>query len=188
MKGEIFMKRMSLVLLLMSAAIAYGETQLTVYNQNFAVVKEQRSLKLEKGENEFRVTDITAHLEPDSVVLRDVKDADAIKILEQNYESDPLSEGLLLRKSEGKVVDFEVNNYQTNEKKIIQGKILRSGYVPHTSAFERYGYQYQMAQTIYSSPQGGGQPIVEVDGKIQFGLRGKPLFAALDPKAFLNTT
>lgn len=187
-KGEIFMKRTSLVLLLWYAAIAYGETQLTVYNQNFAVVKEQRTLKLDKGENELSVTDITAHLEPDSVVLRDVKDAGAIQILEQNYESDPLSEGLLLRKSEGKVIDFEVTNHQTNEKKIIQGKILRSGYVPHTSAYERYGYQYQIAQTIYSSPQGGGQPIVEVDGKIQFGLPGKPLFDALDPKAFLKPT
>src|SRR4030043_1939806 len=116
MKGEICMKRMSLVLLLMSAAIAYGETQLTVYNQNFAVVKEQRSLKLEKGENEFRVTDITAHLEPDSVVLRDVKDADAIKILEQNYESDPLSEGLLLRKWEGTAFDIVAERRQTNFK------------------------------------------------------------------------
>ncbi len=175
-------------MLLMCAAIAHGETQLTVYNQNFAVVKEQRLLELKKGENELRVTDITAHLEPDSVVLRDMKDADAIKILEQNYESDPLSEGLLLRKSEGKTIDFEITVPQTNEKKIIKGKILRSGYVPHTSAFQRYGYQYEMAQQMYASPQGAGQPIVEVDGKIQFGLPGKPIFESLDPKAFLKPT
>jgi hypothetical protein len=188
MKGEIFMKKESLAVLLICAAITYGETQLTVYNQDFAVVKEQRLLKLEKGENELRVSDITAHLEPDSVVLRDIKDANAIKILEQNYESDPLSEGLLLRKSEGKVLDFEVTIPQTNEKKIIKGKILRSGYVPHTSVFQRYGYQYTMAQQRYASPEGGGQPIVEVDGKIQFGLPGKPIFETLDPKAFLKPT
>jgi hypothetical protein len=188
MKGETFMKKTSLILLLMYSAIAYGETQLTVYNQDFAVVKEQRLLELKKGENELRVTDITAHLEPDSVVLRDIKDANAIQILEQNYESDPLSEGLLLRKSEGKVLDFEITVPQTNEKKIIQGKILRSGYIPHTSAFQRYGYQYEMTQRAYASPQGGGQPIVEVDGKIQFGLPGKPIFESLDPKAFLKPT
>ncbi len=175
-------------MLLICAAIAYGETQLTVYNQNFAVVKEQRTLDLKKGENELRVTDITAHLEPDSVVLRDIKDADAIQILEQNYESDPLSEGLLLRKSEGKIIDFEVINPQTNEKKIIKGKILRSGYIPHISALQRYGNQYEETQWAYSNPQGGGQPIVEVDGKIQFGLPGKPIFESLDPKAFLKPT
>jgi hypothetical protein len=122
------------------------------------------------------------------VVLRDLKKPGAIHILEQNYESDPLSEGLLLHKSEGKVLDFEITLPQTGEKKIVKGKILRSGYVPHTSALQRYGQQYSTRQMIYSQPQSGGQPIVEVDGKIQFGLPGKPIFDALDPKAFLKPT
>jgi hypothetical protein len=174
--------------LLVAAGPALAQTQLTIYNQNFATVKERRTLELKKGETEVRVSDITAHLEPDSVVLRDLKKADAIRILEQNYESDPLSEGLLLRKSEGKVLDFEITLPQTGEKKIVKGKILRSGYVPHTSAFQRYGQEYTMRQTIYSQPQGGGQPIVEVDGKIQFGLPGKAIFDSLDPKAFLKPT
>jgi hypothetical protein len=178
----------ALALALFWAAPALAQTQLTIYNQNFATVKERRTLELKKGDSEVRVSDITAHLEPDSVVLRDLKKPDAIRILEQNYESDPLSEGLLLRKSEGKVLDFEVTVPQTAEKKIVKGKILRSGYTPHISAFQRYGQQYSMRQMIYSQPQGGGQPIVEVDGKIQFGLPGKPIFDALDPKAFLKPT
>ena len=167
---------------------ARAGTQLTIYNQNFATVKETRTFTLPKGESEVRVTDITAHLEPDSVILRDLKNAGAICILEQNYESDPLSEGLLLRKSEGKTLDFEITVPQTGEKKIVKGKILRSGYVPHVQAFRRYGQQYSMTQMAYASPQGGGQPIVEVEGKIQFGLPGKPIFDALDPKAFLKPT
>ena len=182
------MKRMFPLVAFLAAAPVLAETQLTIYNQNFATVKESRTLNLKGGESEVRVTDITAHLEPDSVVLRDPKDPDAIRILEQNYESDPLSEGLLLRKSEGKVLDFEVTAPQTGEKKIVKGRVLRSGYVPHASAFQRYGQQYSMRQMIYSQPQGGGQPIVEVDGKIQFGLPGKPIFDALDPKAFLKPT
>jgi hypothetical protein len=170
------------------ASPAQSQTQLTIYNQNFATVKETRTLDLMKGETEVRVTDITAHLEPDSVVLRDLKKPGAIHILEQNYESDPLSEGLLLHKSEGKVLDFEITLPQTGEKKIVKGKVLRSGYVPHTSALQRYGQQYSMRQMINSQPQSGGQPIVDVDGKIQFGLPGKPIFDALDPKAFLKPT
>jgi hypothetical protein len=178
----------ALALALFMAGPVLAQTQLTIYNQNFATVKETRALELKKGESEVRVTDITAHLEPDSVVLRELKKPDAIRILEQNYESDPLSEGLLLRKSEGKVLDFEITLPQTGEKKIVKGKILRSGYVPHTSAFQRYGQQYAARQTVYSQPQGGGQPIVEVDGKVQFGLPGRPIFDALDPKAFLKPT
>jgi len=165
-----------------------AQTQLTVYNQNFASVKENRTLQLTRGENEIRVTDITAHLEPESVVLRALRRPDSIRVLEQNYESDPLSEGLLLRKSEGRVLGFEVVLPQTGEKKIVKGRVLRSGYIPHASAFQRYGQQYSNAQMFYSNPQGGGQPIVEVDGKIQFGLPGKPIFEALDPKAFLKPT
>jgi len=178
--------------LLLAAVLAVNvlsaQTQLTIYNQNFAVVKEQRVLDLKRGENEIRVTEITAHLEPDSVVLRDRNRPDSIQILEQNYESDPLSEGLLLRKSEGKVLDFEITLPQTGEKKIVSGRILRSGYVPHASAFRRYGQQYTATQMLYANPQGGGQPIVEVNGKIQFGLPGRPIFDSLDPKAFLKPT
>ncbi len=181
------MKSLFFVAMLATGAVS-AQTQLTIYNQNFAAVKEKRGLELAKGDNEIRVTDITAHLEPESVVLRDLRRPDSIRILEQNYESDPLSEGLLLRKSEGQVLDFEITVPQTGEKRIIKGKILRSGYVPHTSAFQRYGQQYASSQMIYANPQGGGQPIVEVDGKIQFGLPGKPIFDALDPKAFLKPT
>ncbi len=180
--------RSPLLFALLALSTAGAQTQLTVYNQNFATVKERRVLELVKGQNEVRVADITAHLEPESVVLRHLRQPDSIQILEQNYEADPLSEGLLLRKSEGKVLDFEISQPQTGEKKIIKGKILRSGYIPHTSALQRYGQQYQFNQMVYSSPEGGGQPIVEVDGKIQFGLPGKPIFDALDPKAFLKPT
>jgi hypothetical protein len=182
------MNRLLATVVFLAAAPVLAQTQLTVYNRDFATVKETRTLDLKEGENEVRVSDITAHLEPDSVILRDLKDPAALRILEQNYESDPLSEGLLLRKSEGKVLDFEITVPQTGEKKTVKGKVLRSGYVPHTSAFQRYGQQYAQRQMLYSQPQGGGQPIVEVDGKIQFGLPGKAIFEALDPLAFLKPT
>ena len=182
------MKPLRLAIFLAGGLTLWSQTQLTIYNQNFAVVKERRALELKQGENEVRITDLTAHLEPDSVVLRDLTRPGSILILEQNYESDPLSEGLLLCKSEGKLLDFEITMPQTGEKRIVKGKILRSGYVPHTSALRRYGQQYAYAQMQFSSPQGGGQPIVEVEGKIQFGLPGKPIFNALDPKAFLKPT
>ena len=104
---EVNMRSLPLVAVLVVSA-ANAQTQLTVYNQNFAAVKENRTLELSQGENEVRVTDITAHLEPESVVLRELRQPDSIRILEQNYESDPLSEGLLLRKSEGKLLDFEI--------------------------------------------------------------------------------
>jgi len=175
-------------LFLLFAASASAQTQLTIYNQNFAVVKEQRVLNVQRGVNEIRLTDITAHLEPDSVILRDLQHDGALQILEQNYESDPLSESLLLSKSEGKVVDFEITNPQTGEKRIVKGRVIRSGYVPHLEAFQTFGQQYANSQQMMSSPTGGGQPIIEVDGKVQFSLPGQPVFSGLDPAAFLKPT
>ena len=151
-----------------------NDTQLTIYNQNFAVVKGNRILELKKGENELRVTDITAYLEPESVILRDTDNPESLKILEQNYESDPLSEGLLLKKSEGKILDFEIANPKTGEKEIIKGKIIRSGYVPQ---YPYAGYGQSQAQ-----------PIIEVNGKIQFGLPGKPVFDSIESGGFLKPT
>ncbi len=180
---------------LIAAALAlagtalHAQVQVTIYNQGFATVKESHTLDLRQGENEARVSDLTAHLEPDSVVLRDLKNPGSLRILEQNYESDPLSEGLLLRKSEGRLLDFEITNPQTGEKRLVKGRILRSGYVPHRAAMQRYGAQYAQRQMVMAdSGEGGGQPIVEVDGKVQFGLPGRPLFDTLDPKAFLKPT
>ena len=179
---------MKLNFVLLVAAVgtsAWCQTQLTIYNQNFAAVKEKRVFDLKSGANEMRVSDITAHLEPDSVVLRDIQQPDAIRILEQNYEGDPLSQDLLLLKSEGKVIDFQIINPQTGEKRIVQGRILRSGYVPHYAAMQQYGQQYAVSQMATARAE---QPIVEVDGKVQFGLPGTPVFPALDPASFLKPT
>ncbi|MGA9930404.1 MAG: hypothetical protein WBQ13_05645, partial [Terriglobales bacterium] len=47
------------------------QPSLTIYNEDFAVVRQEIPLDLKSGENQVNVSDITMHLEPDSVVLRD---------------------------------------------------------------------------------------------------------------------
>jgi len=44
------------------------QPSLTIYNQNFAVVRQELPLSLKAGPNKIQVTDITMHLEPDSAV------------------------------------------------------------------------------------------------------------------------
>ena len=91
---------------LVFCGISVAAPSLTIYNQNFAVVRENLNLNLNKGINEVTFTDITAHLEPDSVVLRDPEGKRALQILEQNYRADPISQGLLLSLYEGKEIEF----------------------------------------------------------------------------------
>jgi len=179
MKTSISLRYLTVACGLGFASLACAESYITIYNQDFGVVRESREFSLKKGENEVRVTDVTAHLEPESIIVRDMRNPDSLQVLEQNYESDPLSEGAMLKKMEGKTMSFQVIVPQTGEKKIIQGKILRSGYVP--SGIRNYGNPYSAQPTP-------SQPIVEVDGKIMFGLPGMPLFDALDSNAFLKPT
>lgn len=171
-----------IAVILFIGCIAHAEPSLTIYNQDFAVVRDRLDLDLRKGENEVSVTDITAHLEPDSVILRDPTGKRAIQILEQNYRSDPVSQGLLLNLYEGKEIDFLINAGQ-GEFKTMRGKIIRSGYIPHQSGINRYGSQYARRQYATSM---NSQPIIEVDGRLRFSLPGQPLFPALADDTILK--
>jgi len=173
--------------LLICCSLSLADPSLTIYNQNFAVVREQLGLNLKKGQNEVKYNDITAHLEPDSVILRDPKGKRNLQILEQNYRADPISQGLLLSLYEGKVIEFLTTDKE-GEEKIIKGKIIRSGYVPHQAGLNRYGSQYAQRQMSYAYSSGTSQPIIEVDGKLRFRMPGEPLFPSLTDDTILKPT
>jgi hypothetical protein len=158
-----------------------SQSSLTIYNQNFAVVRQQLPLDLKSGENQVNVNDITMHLEPDSVILRDPTGKHAVQVLEQNYRADPVSQALLLSLYEGKTIDFEVGTTQGTQT--VKGKVIRSGYVPHNeSAMNLYGQQYYQSQMA----AGSEQPIIEVDGQLRFSLPGTPIFPALTDDSILK--
>ena len=168
-----------------AAPPAAPDRALTIYNQNFAVVRQTVPLNLTAGLNHVTVSDITFHLEPDSVVLRDPLGQRVLQIREQNYRADPISQDLLLSLYGGKTIDFQVQH--GDQTSLVSGRIVRSGYVPHTEAYQSFGYQYQQSQQAYAYG-GGGQPIVEVAGKMQFTLPGTPLFPALPDDSILKPT
>jgi len=164
------MKNLTPMLLLaglFSAGIAGADPALTIYNQNFAVVRDTVPLDLKAGDNSVIYSGATAQVEPDSVILRDPAGQHSLQILEQNYRNDPVSQELLLSLFEGKTIEFEKRRTKDNTQvdEFIKGKIIRSGYVP-----------------------GGAteQPIIEVDGKLQFSLPGEPRFPDLGDDTVLK--
>ena len=184
------MKRIALLCFAASTCFAQVETvkppSLTIYNQNFAVVRETLGLDLKEGVTSVRFADTTAHAETDSVMLRDPSGKVALQILEQNYRNDPVSEALMLSLNEGKIIDFQTVD-RDGLKKIIQGKIIRSGYQPHdASAMQRYGQSYYQSQMNMANAT--SQPIIEVEGKLQFSLPGQPLFPSLADDTILKPT
>ena len=167
-------------------AVLAADPALTIYNQNFAVVRETLPLDLKIGNNVVRFSGATAHVEPDSVILRDPAARVVVQVLEQNYRNDPVSQERLLGLYEGKTIEFAVRNPDASSR-VVSGRIVRSGYVPHYQAMARYGAQYQNNQMAMASAAGGaGQPIIEVDGKLQFALPGMPIFPALTDDSILR--
>jgi hypothetical protein len=146
---------------------AGAEPALTIYNQNFAVVRDSVPLDLKAGANAVRYAGATAQVEPDSVILRDPAGQHSLQILEQNYRNDPVSEPLLLSLFEGKTIDFVSERLKDNTmtRELIPGKIIRSGYVPGGEA---------------------QSPIIEVNGKLQFTMPGSPIFPDLGDDTVLK--
>jgi hypothetical protein len=156
---------------------------LTIYNQNFAVVREHVPLDLKAGVNAVTFSGATVHLEPDSVVLRDPAGKVQVRVLEQNYRSDTISPGLLLSLYEGKTLGFLLRDMNGKET-VVQGKVIRSGYVPNFTGAQLYGQNFYQQQAMMQ--QAAGTPIVEVDGKLRFSLPGEPQFPALTDDAILK--
>ena len=142
---------------------------LTIYNQDFAVVRQGIPLDLKSGESQVNVNEITMHLEPDSVILRDPSGKHPVTVLEQNYRADPVSQFSLLSLYEGKTIDFEHPDHT-----IVKGRVVRSGYVPPDYF---HGNRQSLAQE---------EPIIEVGGQLRFGLPGTPIFPDLTAETILK--
>lgn len=77
--------------------------QLTVYNQNLALVKDRRVLLLSNGVSNYRFTDVASEIDPTSVKFF-TPNVSGIRVLEQNYEYDVVSDSKLLQKFLGEKI------------------------------------------------------------------------------------
>ena len=71
---------------------------LTIYGDNFAVVRESRQMSFEKGLNTAKFTDVASAIDPTSVNFRCLSAPGAVSVLEQNYEYDLVNTDSLLKR------------------------------------------------------------------------------------------
>lgn len=95
------------------------QVALTVYNQNLALVKDVRTLELERGTSQIKFTEVAAKIEPTSVHFKSLTAPDAVTILEQNFEYDLISTDRLLQK----YIDERIM-VTTREGNTFAGKLL----------------------------------------------------------------
>jgi hypothetical protein len=159
--------KLPVFLLLAAAAASFAaDPALTIYNGGYAVVRETLPIDLKSGVNQVSFAGATAQVEADSVILRDIAGKAEFQILEQSYRNDPVSQAMLMSLFEGKTLEFV--RHETNKPdRIITGKVVRSGFVPGGRFVE---------------------PIIEVDGKLQFSLPGEPVFPSIGNDNVLKPT
>lgn len=79
---------------------------LTIYNQNFGLVRDIRNVDLKDGVNFVRFEDVAAQIDPTSVSFTSLTAPNSVAVREQNYQYDLIDPTTILSKSIGKNVKF----------------------------------------------------------------------------------
>ncbi len=110
----------------LALASAPKAVEVTIYNNDFGLVKEVRSVRLASGRQQIRIEDVPSAIDPSSVGIKSLTVSMPIQMLEQNYQYDLISPEKILEKSIGKRVKFTqiLNNGQAA---VIEGELLAAG-------------------------------------------------------------
>jgi hypothetical protein len=76
----------------------------TIYNSNLALVRDQREVRLAKGDLELAFQEVAALIRPETALLRNLSDPKGFWVNEQNFDFDLLTPQKLLEKFVGRKV------------------------------------------------------------------------------------
>jgi hypothetical protein len=141
---------------------------LTIYNQNLSLIREERILSLLKGMNRVIIPDIPSTIDGTSVHFLSLTDPTGVKVLEQNYQYDLVHQAKLLEKYIGKQVEFVRYDESTKKEYSVFGKLLSTGYAPQPV----YGNAIPSFMSI-------GGMVAEVNGKIEINPAGRLILPSL---------
>lgn len=96
----------------------------TIYNDNLALVKDQRKVRLGGGNDTLAFRDISAQIRPETALLRSLTDPGRLSVLEQNFDFDLLTPQKLLEKYVGRQVQVVRTNPATGAESSEQAQVL----------------------------------------------------------------
>jgi hypothetical protein len=125
------------------------QISITVYNQNFGLVREVRELsQLGAGKVELEFRDVAANIQPETVHIKSLGAAGGLSVLEQNYRYDLLTPQTLLEKYVGKRVRAYRYHEQTGKEDVVDADLLSNA----------------------------DSPVLKINGEITFGYPGRLAF------------
>ena len=102
------------------------EVAVTIYNENLALVKDQRKVQLKRGASNLAFRDVSARMRPETALLRSTNAPGSISVQEQNFDFDLLTPQKLLEKYVGRSVSIIRTNTATGQETTEQAQVLSS--------------------------------------------------------------
>lgn len=99
---------------------AQGDVSVTIYNNNLALVQDQRTIALPAGRTRQEFPDVSAQIRPETVTLG----GSGIAIVEQNFDYDLLSPDALMENAVGEIITIVRFNPATGTESRERARVL----------------------------------------------------------------
>lgn len=96
----------------------------TIYNENLALVKDSRKVRLDRELNQLAWREVSAQMRPETALLRNLSRPAGLKLIEQNFDFDLLTPQKLLEKYIGREVTVISVNPATGVEKRETASVL----------------------------------------------------------------
>lgn len=96
----------------------------TIYNENLALVKDTRKVKLADGLNRLALREVSGQMRPETALLRSLSHPGSFTLLEQNFDFDLLTPEKLLEKYVGRNVRIVKTHPTTGAETVETAQVL----------------------------------------------------------------
>ena len=131
------LKKVTAAVALALSTVAYGNVAekpstladqqsiaVTIYNENLALVKDQRRVTFEAGRNRLALREVSARMRPETALLRSLSHPGSLTLREQNFDFDLLTPAKLLEKYVGREVRIVRTHPMTGAESIETATVL----------------------------------------------------------------
>ena len=100
------------------------EVAVTIYNDQLALVKDLRNIRLDSGFNKLAFREVSSQMRPETALLRSLNYPNGFHLIEQNFDFDLLTPQKLLEKYVGKKVRIVKTHPTTGKEKLLDAVVL----------------------------------------------------------------
>ena len=77
----------------------------TIYNDDFAMVKDVRNITFDQGNSILYFTDVSSNIQTETVTFKAIENPESIRVYEQNFEKNLVSEEAILKRFINKKIE-----------------------------------------------------------------------------------